>query len=426
MKIGQLAKLCGVSVATVRYYVSMGMLIPNDSSAQYDFSEREVEDLNLILKMRKHQFKLKEIQQYLILTRHSRMIEPSTINAALTILETKQQEIFSEIEELKNSYREIGEEIHNLREKGTAERRVTGVPVSALPLFACPYCGESLNIEDAEIKNGYIISGKLVCSGHGNGTCEKKYEAKIVDGIVETGNLYTGIYDHPDLKRGLYRDMGPEFSFCFQRCYDRVTESLMKDDMNGKVFLEANINGYFYMYNHLGLLPASSTLILIDKYPEILRMYKALIEQCNIKCQILYIADAGTDYPLKSSCVDRYITFCGEGEYMLYHQNCYLMDAARYFKDDVRVHGTYLSYDRTAKSRKNLLQKYPESSSREFQMEYLMEDYKKCGYEMAIEQMGAITDCGARVYAFACQVIGEVMRIYSITAWKKGHKPETI
>ena len=158
MKIGQLAKLCGVSVATVRYYVSMGMLIPNDSSAQYDFSEREVEDLNLILKMRKHQFKLKEIQQYLILTRHSRMIEPSTINAALTILETKQQEIFSEIEELKNSYREIGEEIHNLREKGTAERRVTGVPVSALPLFACPYCGESLNIEDAEIKNGYIIS----------------------------------------------------------------------------------------------------------------------------------------------------------------------------------------------------------------------------------------------------------------------------
>ena len=110
MKIGQLAKLCGVSVATVRYYVSMGMLITNDSSAQYDFSEREVEDLNLILKMRKHQFKLKEIQQYLILTRHSRMIEPSTINAALTILETKQQEIFSEIDELKNSYREIGEE----------------------------------------------------------------------------------------------------------------------------------------------------------------------------------------------------------------------------------------------------------------------------------------------------------------------------
>ena len=74
----------------------------------------------------------------------------------------------------------------------------------------------------------------------------------------------------------------------------------MKDDMNGKVFLEANINGYFYMYNHLGLLPANSTLILIDKYPEILRMYKALIEQCDIKCQILYIADAGTDYPLKA------------------------------------------------------------------------------------------------------------------------------
>lgn len=82
--------------------------------------------------------------------------------------------------------------------------------------------------------------------------------------------------------------MGPEFSFCFQRCYDRVTESLMKDDMNGKVFLEANINGYFYMYNHLGLLPANSTLILIDKYPEILRMYKALIDSAisNVRSSI--------------------------------------------------------------------------------------------------------------------------------------------
>ena len=102
------------------------------------------------------------------------------------------------------------------------------------------------------------------------------------------------------------------------------------------------------------------------------------------------------------------------------------MDAVRYLKDDVRIYGTYLSYDRTAKSRKNLLDKYPESSKRGFQMEYLLEDYTKCGYEMAVEQMGAITDCGAKVYALACQVIGEVMRIYSITAWKKGHKPETI
>ena len=49
------------------------------------------------------------------------MIEPSTINAALTILETKQQEIFSEIDELKNSYREIGEEIHNLRKRNSRE-----------------------------------------------------------------------------------------------------------------------------------------------------------------------------------------------------------------------------------------------------------------------------------------------------------------
>lgn len=419
MKIGQLAKLCDVSVATVRYYVSMGMLIPNDSSAQYDFTEREVDDLNLILQMRKHNFKLKEIQQYLILTRHSRMIESSTIDAALKILQTKQQEIFAEIEILKKTYQEIGEQMHSLREKSNAQRRITGVPLSSCQLFVCPDCGTPINIEDAVISNGYIISGKLLCA---ESNCENHYCANIVDGIIETGNLYQGMYDRPDLKRGLYRDMGPEFSSCFQRCYDRVTESLMKDDLSGKVILEANINGYFYMYNHLSILPADSTLILIDKFPELLRMYKSLIEQCDVKCQILYIADAGTDYPIKNACIDRYISFCGEGEYQLYHQNCYLMDAQQYFKPDIQIYGMYLSYDRNAKSRENLWKKYPESSKNCYDIKHLSENFKSCGYELDIEQIGAITDCGARVYAFACQVIGEVLRMYSFTARKRNVK----
>lgn len=413
MKIGQLARLCGVSVATVRYYVSMGMLTPNDSSAQYDFSEREVEDLKLILRMRNHQFKLKEIQQYLILTRHSRMIEPGTIDAALQLLEKKQQEIFAEIEGLKASYRELGEEMEHLKERGLRERRVTGVPLSALSLLVCPHCGAPLKIADAEIENGYILSGSLVCSRDG------QYEAKISDGIIETGNLYTGLYDRPDLSRGLYRDMGPEFSFAFQRCQDRITEALLQDSLDGKVILEANINGYFYMYNHLSLLPETSLLILIDKYPETLRMYKALIEQCAIKCQILYLADAGVDYPLKKGAVDRYITMCGEGEYLLYHEKCYLEEAKDFLKPDVRIYGTYLSYDVNSKSRNNLRVKYPESSWRGFHMPYLKEDYDRCGFQMQQEQMGAVTDCGAHVYAFSCQVIGEVLRLYSFTAERK-------
>ena len=97
----------------------------------------------------------------------------------------------------------------------------------------------------------------------------------------------------------------------------------------------------------------------------------------------------------------------------------------RYFKEDVRVYGTYLSYDRSAKSRKNLLTKYPESSKRGFQMEYLLEDYKNVAMSCPLEQMGAIKQIAwSEVYAFSCQVIGECSGSIHFTAWKAGHKPE--
>ena len=50
MKIGELARLCGVSQATIRYYVKSGLLVPDDQGAQYNFTEHERRDLDLILK----------------------------------------------------------------------------------------------------------------------------------------------------------------------------------------------------------------------------------------------------------------------------------------------------------------------------------------------------------------------------------------
>ena len=92
MKIGELAQLCGVPQATIRYYVRTGMLVPDDSGSQYNFTEREYQNLQLILKMKRQKFNLKEIQDYLVLTRHSNFIEPDTIAACLQMLDAKRQD----------------------------------------------------------------------------------------------------------------------------------------------------------------------------------------------------------------------------------------------------------------------------------------------------------------------------------------------
>lgn len=414
MKIGELAQLCGVPQATIRYYVRTGMLVPNDSGSQYNFTEREYQNLRLILKMKQQQFNLKEIQDYLVLTRHSNFIEPDTISACLAMLNGKRQELSQEITRLQQSIQDIDQEILELNSRGTQPPDRTGVPLSALSLLVCPHCGQRLKVDNASLIDDFIYSGTLSCPNTQD--CPQGYHALIEHGIVKTGNLYDSSFDAPDLSRGLYRDMVPAFSSALQKCYDFVCDELQKSQLHGKVILEANINGYFFLYHHLNLLPEDCICIVIDKYPEILEMYKSLIEQMHLNRQILYIADASREFPLRPACVDLHISYLGETEYQLYHPNTFLHDAKPYLKPDVKVLGTYLSFDRSAVSRKNLIAKYPEGSDRRHQVNYLREDYEAAGFHVELTEAGVVLDSGSRQYSFDCHVPGEPLRVFRFTA----------
>lgn len=52
MKIGEFAKQFGVPKDTVRFYIKNNLLIPNDQGAQYEFTDREVQAMQTILKMK--------------------------------------------------------------------------------------------------------------------------------------------------------------------------------------------------------------------------------------------------------------------------------------------------------------------------------------------------------------------------------------
>lgn len=413
MKIGELAQMCGIPQATIRYYVRIGMLVPDDSGAQYNFTQREYQDLQLILKMKRQHFNLKEIQDYLVLTRHSNFIEPDTINACLELWNAKRAELYNQITQIQQSIQDINQEILELSNRTVVARRQTGVPLSSLRLLVCPHCGQHLVVDNASIQGNFISSGTLHCA---NPDCPQGYQASIEHGIVKTGILYTSLYDAPDLKRGLYRNMSPEFSLALQKCYDFINRELEKYNLHGKVLLEANINGYFFLYHHLDKLPEDCICIVIDKYPEMLEMYKSLVEQMEVKCHILYIADAGEHYPLKDSCVDLHISYFGENEYQLYHKHTFLHDAAHHFKSNIKILGSFISYDKNSVSRRKLRKKYPESGDRINQSDYLREDYATLGYRISLTETGSTLDSGTRQYSFDCHVRGEPLRVFQFTA----------
>ena len=418
MKIGEFASHCGVSQSTVRFYIKNGLLLPDESGCQYNFSDREVRDLQTILRLKELQFSMSEIAYYMSTIRNSNLVEPDVIEELTAFLMQKQEALTEEKERLDHSIRSINQEMISLRSRVVEKQTVSGVPLSALPLLVCPHCGRRLSVNQAEISDGFLTRGELHCPGEKK-DCPAGYTASIRDGILHTGNLYTGSHDRPDLKRGMYRNNPPEFSRPLMHCHDYLTEKLRKEDLHHKVLLEANINGYFYFYRHLDLLPQDCLLIVVDKYPEMLEMYKSLIDCLDVRCKILYIADAGTDYPLKNSCVDLHISYFGENEYQLYHPECFLQDALHFFRPDARLFGSYLSYRPSAKSRQNLMKKYPEGYSRRIQMQYLIEDYQKLGFSVQTVQQGAIDLPPHMGYSFACHQPGETMEIYSYSAFRK-------
>ena len=73
MKIGEFAKQFGVPKDTVRFYIKNNLLIPNDQGAQYEFTDREVQAMQTILKLKAQRFTLEEIGRYLMLRRVSVM-----------------------------------------------------------------------------------------------------------------------------------------------------------------------------------------------------------------------------------------------------------------------------------------------------------------------------------------------------------------
>lgn len=411
VKIGELSQLCNVPQATIRYYVHMGMLVPDDSGAQYNFSDREYQDLQLILRMKRQRFSLKEIQDYLVLTRHSNFIEPDTIEACRRLWDGKRQEINAQIAQLQKSLQDIDREILELSHRADGNVRQTGLPLSAVSVLVCPHCGRGLAVDNASIHEDYIYSGLLRC---GNLDCPHGYQAIIEHGIVKTENRYTAPYDSPDLTRGLYRNMVPSFSLAQVKCSDFMCGELEKQPLHGKVILESNINGYFFLYRHLNLIPEDCLCIVTDKFPEMLEMYKSLIEQMGVKNRILYIADAGERFPLRPGCVDILINYFGDNEYQLYHKHSFIADAKRYLKSNAKILGAYISYDRDSLTRKNLKKKYPECYDRLDQAEYLREDYQAAGFHIEMAEAGETTDSGTYQYSFSCHVRGEPLRVFRL------------
>ena len=88
-------------------------------------------------------------------------------------------------------------------------------------------------------------------------SCPCGYHATIENGIVGGRKIYmkevmTGLISAPET---IPHDIGEDWEIYVQKCSDAIIERIDRGDWNGKVIMEANVNGFFFTYNNIHQLP---------------------------------------------------------------------------------------------------------------------------------------------------------------------------
>lgn len=119
-------------------------------------------------------------------------------------------------------------------------------------------------------------------------------------------------------------------------------------------------------------------------------MYKRLIEQQNLGMNILYIADSESDIPVRRNCIDVVIDFFSNNEWQLYHENTLVKDYFQYLREDCTVIGAYMDLTHCPRSRQNVRQKYPQSSSQFHRFDTYKTNLEQHGFTVTVGESDTV------------------------------------
>lgn len=385
MKIGKLSALTGVNIPTIRYYISLGLLNPEQDSYQYNFTEEDCEQLKRIIKLKSWGLQLKEIHRIQSMLRFSTGVELQEQVDYVSTLVKQREKLEAESGRIQTLIEEINEEIE-ANKNFDYERENRGVPIQALSILCCPCCQNTLEFSDAQMNSRYINSGKL--------SCRCGYTARIENGIFYSTLGQNSKYDKADLNRLVYRACPGELSKLIQKSYSWMSSKIQRTVPAEKNIMETNINSFFYLYNNLKDLSPGNLYIVQDKFPEIVELYKHYIEKMNLNLNILYITSSELKLPIRSGSVDLLIDYNSTNEHGIFFHDFYLKTMRQYLKPKAHVIGTYFSFDPKSQSIKNLVAQYPENHPLNYTQSYFLENVKGVYCTVEKKQIGMSLDSG--------------------------------
>ncbi|QUI25178.1 MerR family transcriptional regulator [Vallitalea pronyensis] len=303
MYIGEFSKKLGVSADTVRYYINIGLLLPQKRNHKYYFLEDNIDVMKEILRYKRLNFTLDEIGQLLHIKNAFFNINQANQKYVLDLLMDKQQVIKEEIHQLESCYNSLQEKIDKVKQVDVTEVNSIGIPVNFIHNLVCPHCGKSWDTIEKD-KTPYIHHGALQCS------CG--YAMQIKDGIIITQPLedvteenHTNIIDNMQQHLGdYYQNQDSGYHKIMNQMQIVTNQCLLEHIKHKKVIVSMGISPYKILKNIVENLDQDAYYIILDHRYHYLKYIKQHIDVMEHRHHVIFIYGDREKLPLKHHIAD--------------------------------------------------------------------------------------------------------------------------
>ena len=394
MKIGDFSKKFNVSVATIRHYINLGLLVPEKDGFQYKFNDNDCHEMEIITDMKASGFKLSELSRYMSILRLYNKDDYLIYEKLINVLNAKKDSLYAERRQINTYISAVNRKIDDIKssdqytpnKKAPADTNDTadtlpGFPLSAVSLLYCPHCRSKLSMSNVDISGTSITNGSL--------SCQCGYSASIRNGIMYTDSLidlendptflssYFGDYNLFCNEDGIFLMGMDEFSNEYLTAIHResiwIDNELKAFDTGGKTILFPDMSCQ-YLYSHYNNEAAEDCIFLVTALSErSIRTMRHHIANVNPNLNIAYIIDQNGQLPLRQGCIDIIVDYMGSLNLGFFGKTHYFNLIAPYIAEDAVIIGTFEYYRNNSPSIRKIHELYLNSAQNIFTKKFTLD-----------------------------------------------------
>jgi DNA-binding transcriptional MerR regulator len=342
MKIGKFTMQNNITIDAVRYYIDLGLIIPEKSGGQYDFDERCKSDLEKTINLKGQGFTLNEIKAIFVLKRIGKLTTYQENEYYRDIYCNKKIELSSKIKELERFRDKLEETIEDLSKIKCIDNFKIGIDIEALKLFRCLKCGKELILSDGIITNNQVMEGNLRC------TCGEDY--KIEDGILLVGGVQseTNLSVQSEANLDIIDYVNSTDSEYLDNVYsglEHINKKIQFEELNNKIILEIGSGAGFFLRSIYTDLPDDSLYIAVDYDLNRHKFLKSMLQKSEHNKRVIFLCCDFLKMPLKDNLVDVLIDFNGTSNYSFEHEEFLLNLIDKSLKRKLIMIAAYITFN---------------------------------------------------------------------------------